>query len=112
MAFSNKKFENFRRKSNESNSADLDIKSLEEQESERFGQDTGHRRTLIIWMIVIISSWLGLVIIVVFLNGPLRLGISDTVLATLLATTTANVLGLPSIILRDLFRGKGSGKRR
>lgn len=112
MAFGNKEFENFRRKYNAPNSPDLDVKSLEEQESERFGQDTGHRRTLIIWMIVIISAWLGLVILAVFLNGPLRLGISDTVLVTLLATTTANVLGLPSIILRDLFRGRGSGKRR
>ena len=85
---------------------DIDEDSVEKQRKIRFRQDTKHRHQLIVWMMVLISVWLCLVIAAVFLNGPLGLGISDTVLVTLLATTTANVLGLPSIILRDLFKGR------
>lgn len=85
---------------------DIDEDSIEKQEQIRFKQDTRHRHGLIVWMMVLISVWLCLVIAAVFLNGPLDLGISDTVLVTLLATTTANVLGLPTIILRDLFKGR------
>ena len=85
---------------------DIDEDSIEKQEQIRFKQDTRHRHGLIVWMMVLIFAWLCLVIAAVFLNGPLDLGISDTVLVTLLATTTANVLGLPTIILRDLFKGR------
>ncbi len=85
---------------------DPDKKGLEEQEKERFAQDTKQRHLLVIWMIIVISGWLICVILFTAFNNPWCLKISDTVLVTLLATTTANVLGLPAIILKDLFGGR------
>lgn len=84
---------------------DQDAASMMRQKRERYIQDTGHRHTLIVWMMMVVSFWLIAVILIVSLNGRLSLGINDTVLVTLMATTTANVLGLPLIILKDLFKG-------
>lgn len=86
--------------------ADSDKDDLKSQEKERFRQDTEHRHGLIIWMKRLISLWLSSVIVVLILEGIHAISLSDTVLVTLLATTTADVLGLPYIILRDLFKGK------
>lgn len=83
-----------------------DSSSIYVQERDRYVQDTKHRHTLIIWMICVISIWLAGVITVVILNGTTALTIDDNVMITLLATTTANVLGLPTIILKDLFKGR------
>ena len=68
-----------------------------------------HRTTLVYWMIVVVSAWLvitaGIVITQLCLNQ-----LSDTVLCTLLTTTTVNVLGLAVIVLRGLFRDKSTKK--
>lgn len=84
---------------------DYDSENMIRQKTERYIQDTGHRHTLILWMMTIVSLWLMAVIFIVAFNGLLNLSINDTVMVTLLATTTANVLGLPLIILKDLFKG-------
>ena len=83
-------------------SRDNDVKTMEEQESERFGQDTRLRKILAIWTMVIISTWLVAVLLILVFKDNLN----ANVLITLLATTTINILGLPKIILEGLFRGK------
>lgn len=90
-------------------SEDYDLKPLDKQKVDRYGQDTKHRNILVWWMIGVISIWLTGVLLFVAFNKAWCLNMSETVQVTLLATTTANVPGLPSIILRDLF-GKGHRK--
>lgn len=53
------------------------------------------------------SVWLAAVLCIQTLNGG-YLHLNDAVLVTLLATTTANVLGLAFIVLKGLFsNGRG-----
>lgn len=87
-----------------------DYKSLEQQKSDRFGQDTKHRKLLIFWTMGLISVWLLAVLSVIVWCDHLN----DVVLTTLLATTTVNVLGLAKIVLGNLFpkSGNGSGKKK
>lgn len=85
-----------------------DEKSLRKQKSERYEQDTKHRKLLVIWTMIIISVWLLLVFpVLVFCRH-----LSDVVLTTLLATTTVNVLGLAKIILGNLFPHHRSNRRK
>lgn len=77
-----------------------DIKTLEQQEAERFGKDTKLRATLAIWTMIIISFWLVSVLLIIVFKSNLETKIT----ITLLATTTLNVLGLPKIILEGLFK--------
>lgn len=92
---------------------DSDILSKDAQYYLRFKQDTEQRRWLVIWMMFVISVWLLITLFIVAFNKPFCFNISDSVLTVLLATTTANVLGLPFIILKDLFwRGNGKKKPR
>ena len=79
--------------------ANNDVKSMEQQEAERFGKDTKLRKVLAIWTMVIISVWLASVLLIVVFCQKL----SSEVIITLLATTTINILGLPKIILEGLF---------
>ncbi len=80
-----------------------DLLPIEAQKKMRFSQDTRQRKTLVVWMIWVVSIWLAIVLLIVITNSLLRLGISDEVLVVLLATTTINVLGLANIILKGLF---------
>lgn len=90
---------------------DSDRLNKEAQYVERFLQDTKQRKQLVVWMMVVISVWLFFTLFIVIFNSLLHFNISDTVLTVLLATTTANVLGLPIIILKDLF-GRGYNKKK
>lgn len=80
-----------------------DALSLEAQEVRRFEQDTRHRHTLVRWMMWVVSLWLVIVLAITVFNKTLCLGIETSVLITLLATTTLNVLGLSRIVLGGLF---------
>lgn len=79
---------------------DNDIKSIDEQEAERFKQDTRLRKCLANWTMTIISVWLIAVLAILIFCRHL----DNQVLITLLATTTINILGLPKIILEGLFK--------
>lgn len=81
----------------------VDVDSLEEQERLRYKQDTGHRKKLVVWVRQVTSLWLFAVIVLLALHGANVLHFDTTVLVTLLATTTANVLGLALIVLKGLF---------
>lgn len=75
--------------------------------NDRFEKDTRWRCRLSWWVIAVDSLWLAAVLSILALNGG-YLHLNDAVLITLLATTTANVLGLAFIVLKGLFsNGRG-----
>lgn len=80
----------------------VDNVSLSEQ-IKRYTQDTKQRLFLAKWVVLTSSIWLGFVLLIVILVGSCVLILSDIVLNVLLATTTANVLGLAYIVLKGLF---------
>lgn len=89
---------------------DVDKLDKEDQYSERFRQDTKHRRILVNWMMCVVSIWLAVVLFCTIANKSLCLNIDKQVLITLLATTTLNVLGLANIILQGLFKPRAFHK--
>ncbi|MCW3107764.1 MAG: hypothetical protein JWQ09_2270 [Segetibacter sp.] len=93
-----------------SHSKDIDIDSddLEIQrklkllQAKRYSSDTLDRKWLAIWTAFVVSIWLTAVLYILFKNVK-DIHLSDTVLVTLLGTTTLNVLGLSFIVLRGHF---------
>lgn len=80
-----------------------DKNDMEEQEKERFKQDTEFRKHFSNWVMSIVPTWLGLTMVLLFLTGFGCTRFSDTVVVALLTTTTANVLGLAFIVLKGMF---------
>lgn len=68
----------------------------------RYLDDSKDRRWLAKWAILVDSIWLFLVMLILYLNNN-YLCLSDTVLITLLGTTTISVLGLSIIVLKSYF---------
>lgn len=85
---------------------DIDKGTLEEQMLLRFKLDTEYRKKFSEWVIYIIPIWLGLVLIVFILHGLRILRFDSSEIIALLATTTANVLGLAFIVLKGFFGDK------
>ncbi|TDW46056.1 hypothetical protein EV144_107250 [Flavobacterium sp. 270] len=70
----------------------------------RFLEDTRLRRYLTYIFSFIIFLWLASVISILYFNhNLLNLNLSDSVLITLLTTTSINVIGMMLIILKNLF---------
>lgn len=85
---------------------DVDKSPLEEQIKERYKQNTHHRFVLVKWMMWIVGGWLFITAGIVITQLCIKKGLSDTILCTLLSTTTINVLGLAVIVLKGLFKEK------
>lgn len=66
----------------------------------RFDQDTDTRFWLAIWVAIVSTLWLVFVALFLTFSGC---DIDSGVLIALLCTSTANVLGLPYIVLHGLF---------
>lgn len=83
-----------------------DSKSLKQQEqqlhNDRYKSDTDWRCRLSWWVIGTDSVWLSAILVILCFNNKYFL-LSDTVMITLLGTTTVNVLGLAFIVLKGLF---------
>lgn len=79
----------------------------QEAELQRYQDDSRHRKNLVKWATILINIWLGCVIAILIATGMPLLELSDTVMVTLLGTTTVNVLGLMIIVLNDIFKGRG-----
>lgn len=92
-------FENERQNAESLRTAELSS-SLKD---ERYRDDTKHRKILVLWVIVLSSLWLLNVCVIMYLCGGAVFNYDTPVLITLLATTTATVLGLPLVVLRGLF---------
>ncbi|TXK74610.1 hypothetical protein [Mesonia sp. K4-1] len=71
-------------------------------EEERFRGETILRENLAIAFTIIIAFWL-LAVLLLLVGNTNNYKLSDSVLNTLLITTTANVIGMMTIILRNLF---------
>lgn len=93
---------------------DKDVDSLSKQklELERYLQDTKHRKTFAWWIMWLDSIFLVLVLTIIVLCGLRVLFLPASVLNTLLATTTIEVIGLAYIILHGLFDTKYSIKKK
>ena len=72
-------------------------------ETERYKSDTNDRKWLAKWATWVVTGWLSFVILILLFNRICNFNLSDVVLATLLGTTTLNVLGLSFIVLRGHF---------
>lgn len=72
---------------------------------ERFMQDTKHRSDLIMFTKFIVKLWIVSVITILLFSGceVINFRLDNSVLCTLLGTTTMNVIGLAYIILKGLF---------
>lgn len=80
---------------------DPDRKPLE---NDRYKQDTKWRDRLAWWVIGVTSSWMLIILLILVIKGFCStFDLEKEVLITLLATTTATVLGLPLIVLRGIF---------
>ena len=89
-----------------------DVKSWNKDispEEERYRGNTILRDNLAKVFTIVIIFWLVSVILILVGNNCNHYNLSDTVLVTLLTTTTIQVLGLVYIILKDLFPG-GKGE--
>lgn len=72
-------------------------------ELDRYKEDTSLRSNLAKVFTIIISFWLLAVILILVGNNCHNYNLSDNVLITLMVTSTANVIGMMLIILRNLF---------
>ena len=75
-----------------------------EAQIKRYEQNTELRKSLVLLFTLTINGWLFFVFVVLQTNTK-TLKLSDSVLITLLTTTTVQVLGMMTIILWDLFPG-------
>lgn len=90
---------------------DPDNMSIELQQVMRYQQDTKQRSTLSDWVMGVISIWLMAVIFIIIGLGRGCLHLTESIIITLLVTTTANILGMAYLVLGDLFpKGEGALK--
>lgn len=89
----------------------IDETPIDKQVRNRYEQDTRFRHHLAVWVMCIVPVWLGLVILLLALCGFRLASLEPPVLIALLATTTANVLGLAYIVLKGLFTPVRVGHR-
>ena len=82
---------------------DIDAKDIKNQLLERYGQDTRFRKHLARWVMFIVPLWLLAVVAIIVCSGIGWINLDKEVLITLLATTTANILGLAFVLLKGLF---------
>lgn len=80
--------------------AELESRKIKNEEHR---DDIDNRRKLSKWIISIFVGYIVVVLGIVFACGWGWLTLSDSVMITLLSTTTANIVGLMTIILRYLF---------
>ena len=78
---------------------------LELAKTNRFIANTTLRKRMSYWASFVVTSWLTFVGYVIILNND-KFCLSDSVLNTLITTTTINVIGIILICFRDLFNGK------
>lgn len=82
-----------------------DLKDWEKDitpEQKRYISETTLRENLVIAFTIIIAFWL-IAVLLILVGNESSYNLSDGVLTTLLITTTANVIGMMTIILKNLF---------
>lgn len=71
--------------------------------TERYKDTSQLRRHTGYWVMIVVSQWLFVVICLVILVGLKSLELNDSVIITLLGTTTVNIIGLPYVLLKGLY---------
>ncbi len=89
--------------SSDTSLSNVDDQNLKEQIRARYVQDTQFRKHLAYWVMSIVPVWLLVVLTIVFFNGFELTRLDSSVMISLLATTTVNVLGLAYIVLKGIF---------
>ena len=79
-------------------------------EGRRYNNNTKLRLYLSVWASIVVSCWLWKVG-EILVNNSEHYKLSDSVLITLITTTTINVIGLVIIVMSDLFNGKSENKK-
>lgn len=69
----------------------------------RYSDTSKLRKHSAYWVMGAVSLWLLLVVSIVFFCGFALMNLEQSVLIALLTTTTANILGLPLVVLRGLY---------
>lgn len=69
----------------------------------RYSDTSKLRKHSAYWVMIVVSFWLILVVGIVFFCGFAVMSLEASVIIALLTTTTANILGLPLIILQGLY---------
>jgi len=82
---------------------DLRLKEIQVKSQEQDRKQRGKFAKMIFWVVV---GYLAVVLLIVILGGAKVLFTTDTVLITLLGTTTANVISLLVIVAKYLFHSK------
>ena len=82
---------------------DLQLKEIQVKSQEQDREQRGKFAKKIFWVVV---GYLAVVLLIVILGGAKVLFTTDTVLITLLGTTTANVISLLVIVAKYLFHSK------
>ena len=84
--------------------------------TERYKDTSQLRRHTGYWVMIVVSQWLFVVICLVILVGLNSLELNDSVIITLLGTTTVNIIGLPFVLLKGLYpqdkEGQSSAKQK
>lgn len=95
---------------NEKTEKNLIPKDFTEQrqmlENKRFENDTEYRNKLSNWVQNVTNYYLLAVFVIILFSQFRFIYLSDTILITLLGSTTATVLGLPLIVLKGMFKVK------
>lgn len=81
----------------------VDNEDLSAQKKTRYQQDTEWRKYFSIWVMTVVPTWLVSVIVLVYISILGNYHIASSILNTLLATTTINILGLAYIVLKGIF---------
>ena len=90
----------------------LEIEALQKAQEER-SELHGIRKEYVEKLFMLISVWLGFVVVLVFLVGYhcFDFNLSDRVLIALITSTTATVLGLFAVVAKWLYPTPSEGKR-
>lgn len=91
---------------------DVDTSSLKEQEKRRYAQDTKYRKHLTQWVMHIVPLWLIGIFFITCMCASTVWHLSDVAISALLATATANILGLAHIVLRGMFPQKQENSKK
>ena len=69
----------------------------------RYSDTSTLRKYSAVWVMVVVSVWLLVVLLILTLCGASVITIQSGVLIALLGTTTANIIGLPLVLLKGLY---------
>lgn len=69
----------------------------------RYSDTSTLRKYSAVWVMVVVSVWLLVVLLILILCGASVITIQSGVLIALLGTTTANIIGLPLVLLKGLY---------